>query len=97
MRWREIIEIAGRKAIKMPRWFIRNLLKIAWWLHATKFPPEILDFVTYAWVASGERAKRELNFKPEYSSREAILSYLEMHPVSQKTRSFNEIVQNAII
>ncbi len=77
VRWKEIIDMAGKKAVRMPRWLIRNLLKIARWLHATKFPPEILDFVTYEWVASGEKAKRDLDFEPEHSSMEAILSYLQ--------------------
>ena len=77
VRWKEIIDMAGKKAVRMPRWLIRNLLKIARWLHATKFPPEILDFVTYEWVASGEKAKRDLGFEPEHSSMEAILSYLQ--------------------
>ncbi len=76
VRWKEVIEMAGRRAIKMPSWLIKSMLKIAWKVHATKFPPEILDFVTYEWVASGEKAKRELGFTPQYSSKEAVKSYL---------------------
>ena len=76
IRWKELIEMAGKHAIKMPSWLIKSMLKIAWKLHATKFPPEIIDFVTYEWVASGEKAKHELGFIPQYSSKEAVESYL---------------------
>ena len=75
VRWKEVIQLAGKRAVNMPRWFIRNLLKVGWKLHLTKFPPEILDFVTYEWVASGEKAKKA-GFIPKYSSRETIESYL---------------------
>jgi len=77
VRWKEIINMAGRRAIKMPRWLIRNAMAMAWKLHATRFPPEILDFVTYEWVASGEKAKKELGFYPEYSSRDAVESCIK--------------------
>ncbi len=77
VRWKEIINMAGRRAIKMPRWLIRNAMAMAWKLHATRFPPEILDFVTYEWVASGEKAKKELGFHPEYSSRDAVESCIK--------------------
>ncbi len=76
IKWREVIEMANKRAIKMPRWLIRNAMALAWRLRLTKFPPEILDFVTYEWVASGEKAKKELGFYPEYTSKDAVASYL---------------------
>jgi len=41
-------------------------------------PPCMLDFVRYRWVADGEKAKKELQFRPKYSSREALESMINL-------------------
>jgi len=74
--WKEVIETAGKKAVKMPDSVLYPLLKALWGLHLVQIPPEILDFVKYPWVASGEKAKKA-GFVPQYSSKEALLSFLK--------------------
>lgn len=76
MKWKEIIETAGKRAVKMPDSVIYPLLKALWALHLVGIPPEILDFVKYRWVASGEKAKKA-GFVPEYTSKEALISFLK--------------------
>jgi UDP-glucose 4-epimerase len=44
-------------------------------------PAGFVDYVRFPFVADGERAKRELGFAAEHSSRDALLSYLRYrHP-----------------
>lgn len=74
--WREVIGAAGKRAVKMPDSVIYPLMKVMWWLHLVGTPPEILDFVKYPWVASGEKAKKA-GFAPKYTSKEALLSFLK--------------------
>ncbi len=74
--WKEVIETAGKRAVKMPDSVIYPLMKMLWGIHLVGTPPEILDFVKYPWVASGEKAKKA-GFIPQYSSKEALLSFLK--------------------
>ena len=50
---------------------------VAWAIHKLRLtpfalPPGVLDFFRYPWVASGDKAERELGFRPRYSSRECF-------------------------
>jgi len=76
MRWKEVIEMAGRRAISTPAWLLYSATKLLWKLHLTFFPPEILDFVRWPWVASGERAKKA-GFVAEYTTEETLKAFLQ--------------------
>lgn len=75
--WKEIIETAGKRAIKLPQFIVRPMLRLLWKLHLTEVPPDVLDFVTYPWVATGEKAAKKLGFTPKYSSKEAYIDFLK--------------------
>ncbi len=76
MKWREVIETAGKRAVKMPNAVLRPLLAALWHLRLTEFPPQILDFIRYRWVASGEKAAKEAGFVAKYTTRQALESFL---------------------
>jgi len=76
MKWKEIIEAAGKRTVRMPDAILYPLLSMLWHLRLTKFPPQILDFIKYRWVASGEKAAKEAGFIPEYTTRETLESFL---------------------
>ncbi|HDN50858.1 MAG TPA: SDR family oxidoreductase [Thermoplasmatales archaeon] len=78
--WKEIIERAGKRAVRIPGFVLRPLLGMLWKLHLTEFPPEILDFITYPWVASGEKAEKEEGFSPQYSTEEVLEDVLKNMP-----------------
>ena len=40
-------------------------------------PGGFIDYVRYPFVADGEKARRELGFEPRYTSRDALMAYLE--------------------
>jgi len=68
---REVARMSGKRAVKLP---YRAVWSIVWALHRARaldfaMPPGILDFFRNPWVASGEKARRELGFVPDHSSR----------------------------
>jgi len=76
MRWKEIIEAAGKRAVSMPAWLLYPAARFLWKAHLSFFPPEILDFVRWPWVATGEKAKKA-GFEAEYTTKETLMSFLE--------------------
>ena len=76
MRWKEIIEESGKKAISLPGKILYPSITLLWKLRLLFFPPQILDFIKWSWVASGEKAER-VGFKANYTTREALHSFLE--------------------
>jgi UDP-glucose 4-epimerase len=64
---------------KKPAWPVpRRLAAAILWgaklarLTAYQMPPGILDFYAHPWVASGDKARRELGFEPAHSSRQCL-------------------------
>jgi UDP-glucose 4-epimerase len=69
---REVAQIEGKPAVFVP---YRAAWAAVWGIQRLKLldfnmPPGILDFFRHSWIASGERAQRELGFTPAHSSRE---------------------------
>jgi len=76
IKWKEVIEMAGIRAINMPSILLRLVLSFMWRTHFTEVPPEILDFIKYRWVASGEKA-RKVGFEAKYTSRQTLQDFLK--------------------
>jgi len=64
-----------KPALWVPASLIYPTLRALWSLHAVPFPPSILDFIRYPWVASGKKFLESYDFKIEHSSEEAFLAY----------------------
>jgi UDP-glucose 4-epimerase len=67
----EAARLQGKRTVKIPARAVRGLVWAAWKLRLSEFamPPGILDFFAHPWVASGEKARRELGFVPEHTTR----------------------------
>lgn len=76
MTWREVVETAGKRAVSLPPALLYPLVSLAWRLHLTEVPPQVLDFIRYPWVASNQKA-RKAGFQPRYSTRETLASFLQ--------------------
>jgi hypothetical protein len=64
-----------KPSLWLPDWLIYPSLNAMWSLRAVPFPPSILDFIRYPWVASGQKFVKAYDFKIEHSSEEAFLAY----------------------
>lgn len=69
------IKLAGRINVPLLHSFAQPALSLLWHTELLDFPPDLLDFLRYLWVADGEKARKELGFKPKYTSKEAVESY----------------------
>jgi UDP-glucose 4-epimerase len=71
---REAARIQGKRTVPMP---FRAVYGIVWGIQRLKvldfnMPPGILEFFRNPWVASGDKARRELGFQPEYSTQQCF-------------------------
>ncbi len=75
--YKEICRLAGRPCVALPAAVLYSFVAVAWWLRLLDFPPGLLDYIRYPWIGDTSRMTEELGFRPRYSSREALLDYVE--------------------
>lgn len=75
----ELLRIAGSRVISLKPSVAYRIIDLLWSLRVSfvEAPSGMLDFIRYPWVASGERIHKHLGFVPQYSTREAFLSFLK--------------------
>jgi UDP-glucose 4-epimerase len=71
---RQVARLQGKRSVSVPHWLVRSLL---WGVQRTRLlpfsmPPGILEYYRWPWVASGERARRELGFEPSHDARQVF-------------------------
>jgi UDP-glucose 4-epimerase len=71
-----ILHLAEKVTLPVPHPFAYALADALWAAGLGDTPGRFLDYVRFAFVADGERARRELGFFPRYGSGEALASYL---------------------
>jgi UDP-glucose 4-epimerase len=75
IQYSDIVKHLKKPSLWLPDWLIYPSLNAMWSLRAVPFPPSILDFIRYPWVANGEKFANAYDFKIEHSSEEAFLAY----------------------
>lgn len=71
-----VVKIMGKLDIALPEMMVRNLVQLTWYLDISPAPSSYLNFLKYLCVADGSKARRVMKFKPKYSTREALLSFV---------------------
>lgn len=71
-----VIEITGKKNLGIPQLALKSIVELAWTLDISPAPSSHIDFLRYTYVADGSKAEQELGFKPKFSSKEALLSFV---------------------
>lgn len=79
VRFSEIAAHLARPLVRLPGHVLLALTEIAWrlrlrWL--TETPAGFLDYIRYPWCVCNERLTRELGFRFQYSTQEALLDWL---------------------
>jgi nucleoside-diphosphate-sugar epimerase len=87
---REIASMQNKRVVKLPYSMIHGAV---WAVQRTRLldfsmPPGILKFFRWPWIASGEKALREVGFRPKFSSRDCFGILLERR--DEVTRGFKE-------
>lgn len=70
-----VVKLAGRIAVPLPHFVVRQATSILWAAHVAEAPAGFLDYLKFLCVADGARAYHELRFQPAYTSREAVLDF----------------------
>ena len=75
IQYSELIKHLRKPGLFLPSWVVYPFLGVCWKLRLLPFPPSILDFVRYPWVASIEKFQSTHSFPIQHSSEEALLAY----------------------
>ncbi len=77
LRYSELAELLGKPFVQLPAWLIYNLVEALYRLRVLKFGKAQLDYIRYPLSMNADKIRRDLSFNPEYTSRQAVLSYKE--------------------
>jgi UDP-glucose 4-epimerase len=69
-----VLKELGRRPIPVPHPLLRPLLRRAFEMRLTSYPPEQVDHIQYLCAVDGSRAARDLGYAPRHSLRETIRS-----------------------
>ncbi len=64
---------AGRIQLPIPSALAYPLVQSLWNIQMLAVPGKLLDYFRYLWVADGDKAARQMDFDPQYSSRDAFI------------------------
>jgi UDP-glucose 4-epimerase len=76
LQYSEAAALLGKRLLKLPGKLLELVIAFSWAAHLQSASPAGgLAFIKYTPVVSTDRLKRELDFKFQYSSQEALLSF----------------------
>jgi UDP-glucose 4-epimerase len=70
-----IIKLAGRISLPIAHPLAYPMVQGAWLAGLSPVPAPHLDYIRYLWVTDGEKAVRELGFKPRHSTRDTVEAF----------------------
>jgi UDP-glucose 4-epimerase len=86
-----VIRLAGRIAVPIPHPFAETLTAIGWVAQLVEAPPTFLKYLRFLCVADGQKARDRLGFAPAYTSREALLDFVN----AQRLRDVKLLTETA--
>lgn len=75
MTFDEMLRILGNRPLKLPASVLYPLTDLTWFLRIkfiTEFPSPALNMTRYPWIASNEKLRKEINYKFQYTTKEAF-------------------------
>lgn len=71
------LHLSDKLTVAVPHVLAYPVAEMWWGSGLGEAPGGFIDYARFLFVADGEKAQRELGFAPRYSSREALMAYLE--------------------
>jgi len=71
-----VIKLAGRIALPIPHPFVETLAGLGWIAQLGGAPPSFLKYLRFLCVADSRKAREVMGFRPAYTSREALLDFV---------------------
>ncbi|MDO8461775.1 MAG: NAD-dependent epimerase/dehydratase family protein [Deltaproteobacteria bacterium] len=79
----KVLQLCGKIGIPVPSAALYPMAQAMWYLDFFPAPPSHIDFLKYLCIADGGKAKKVLNFAPQYSTREALADFIGAKRVEQ--------------
>jgi UDP-glucose 4-epimerase len=77
LRYSEVAGMVGKKLLRLPDGLLKFLIRMSWALHLqSESPVSGLEFVKYPPVVSTDKLTRETGFRFQYSTKEALSSFV---------------------
>ena len=76
------IKLAGRVKLPVFHPVAETMIAAAWAAQAAYAPPSFLRYLRYLCIADGAKAEHVMGFRPEYTTREALLDYINRRKAS---------------
>ena len=70
-----VIQLTGRIGLPIPHPVMYPIVSALWTAQLSEAPPTFVDYARWLCVADGDKALRELKFRPAFTTREAVLDY----------------------
>jgi UDP-glucose 4-epimerase len=71
------LHLADKLTVAVPHPVAYPVAELWWGTGVGEAPGGFIDYARFLFVADGEKARRELGFEPRYTSRDALMAYLE--------------------
>ena len=71
------LHLSDKLTVAVPHMLAYPVAEMWWGSGVGEAPGAFIDYARFLFVADGEKARRELGFAPRYSSRDALMAYLE--------------------
>ena len=69
------IQLAGRMHLPIPHPVFHPIARALWTAQLSEAPPTFVEYLRWICVADGDKAANELQFRPAFTTREAVLDY----------------------
>jgi UDP-glucose 4-epimerase len=70
-----VIRLTGRGSVPVPHPVAMPVASLLWSAQISEAPPTFLDYLRWICVADGDKARRELQFRPSFTTREAVVDF----------------------
>lgn len=77
IQWRHMVKLVNNTVIPVPLGILKKIISLTWILRLqNRSPGPGLNFITYPWLASTEKIDTQLQWRPTYSSEDAVKSWI---------------------
>ncbi|HRE91601.1 MAG TPA: NAD-dependent epimerase/dehydratase family protein [Myxococcota bacterium] len=73
----DVIRLGGKVGVPVPHLMGYPLADALFNVQLSVVPGSFLDYFRFAWVADGKKAQERMGFRPQYTSRGALLSFFD--------------------
>lgn len=72
-----VIQYCGKINFKLTQLGFKSMVQLLWTMDLAPAPASHVDFLRYLCVADTEKLRKQVGFVPRYSTKEALLSFIE--------------------